>query len=108
MWFHITTAREWERAQRDGALEPPSLREVGFVHLSTEDQWPRTSARFFAGRTDLVLLSIDPARVRGSVRFEQADGEAVPHLYAPLETSAVVQVATLALDDRGVPSIARR
>lgn len=89
--FHITTAAEWAQAQRHGALRPPSLVSEGFVHLSSAEQWPRTVKRFFAGRTGLVLLELDEARLQGEVRWEPADQELFPHLYAPLGLDAVVR-----------------
>jgi glutathione S-transferase len=108
MLFHITTRADWERASRDGVLAPVSLREVGFVHLSTAEQWPRTAARFFAGHRGLVLLTIDPVRLDAEVRFEQADGEAFPHLYGALGTDAVVRADHLEIDARGVPCVVSR
>jgi len=105
MLFHITTREAWEQGARDGTIAADSLEEIGFVHLSTADQWPRTAARFFAGRTDLVLLTIDPSRLGGEVRFEQADGEAFPHLYASLEAASVIRVEALGLDREGIPTV---
>lgn len=103
MLFHIVPAADWQAATQTGALRPASLASEGFVHLSTEDQWPRTAARFFRGRADLVLLTIDPTRLSAEVRYEAADGERFPHLYGPLETRAVSAVDALAPDANGVP-----
>lgn len=49
--------------------------------------------RYFAGRDDLVLLEIDPARLRAELKYEPApDGELFPHVYGPLNIDAVVGV----------------
>jgi uncharacterized protein (DUF952 family) len=88
--FHICARASWEAVV--GIYAPASLTTEGFIHLSTADQWPRTRARFFAGRVDLVLLVIDPARLGDAVRYEPADGELFPHLYAALDRTAVIDV----------------
>lgn len=101
MLFHLTTREAWERAQRDGRYEPPSLATEGFIHLSSATQWPATALRYYRGRTHLVLLTIDEARLEGEVRWEMAHGEAFPHLYSALASAAVRRVQGLAPDATG-------
>ncbi len=101
MLFHLTTRQAWAEARTIGHLAPASLDTEGFIHLSSEAQWPATALRYYRGRTDLVLLAIDEARLAGEVRWEEAHGERFPHLYAALETSAVVDVAELVPDPSG-------
>ena len=95
--LHIATAELWEQAQRDGWLRPESLRTQGFVHLSTPDQVHLPADRLYAGRTDLVLLVVDPALLTDEVRHEPGvptDPASMrfPHLYGPLPAGAVVAV----------------
>lgn len=89
MLFHITTRAAWAEAQRDGVYRAPSLATEGFIHLSTGAQWRETAARFFRGATDLVLLELNESLL-GPVKYEPADGQHFPHLYAELSCSAVV------------------
>ncbi len=96
--LHICATAEWERAQRLEELRPDSLRTAGFVHLSTPEQVHLPANRLYAGRTDLVLLHLDPTRLDKSVRWEPgvaADPASMvfPHLYGPLPLAAVVAVA---------------
>ncbi len=93
MLFHLCSRASWELVVDTYA--PASLASEGFIHLSTADQWPRTLARFFAGQADLVLLVIDPARLGDAVRYERADGEDFPHLYAALDRTSVIEVRTV-------------
>jgi uncharacterized protein (DUF952 family) len=67
------------------------------VHLSTPEQVHLPANRLYGGRTDLVLLCIDPNRLTDPVRFEPGvptDPESMlfPHLYGPLPVGAVTSV----------------
>lgn len=93
--FHITTERAWVEAQALGEYRAGSLSSEGFVHLSTEEQWPRTAQRFFRGQTGLLLLSILRERLTAEVKFEVSDGESFPHLYGALNLDAVTEVVPL-------------
>lgn len=92
MLFHITTREAWQRAVGAGDYRPPSLEREGFIHLSTDAQWPAVRERFYREVFDLVLLVIDPRRVRAEIRYEAADGDQYPHLYGALDIGAVVEV----------------
>lgn len=93
--LHLCGWQEWDEARTSGGVCPPSLREVGFVHLSTPQQVHLPANRLFSGRTDLVLLRIDPRRLDAPVRWEPGvatDPESMlfPHLYGALPVSAVI------------------
>ncbi|MEH3133189.1 MAG: DUF952 domain-containing protein [Mycolicibacterium neoaurum] len=95
--LHLCAAEEWERARAAGEHRPASLDDVGFVHLSTPEQVHLPANRLFAGRTDLVLLHIDPRMLTNEVRWEPgvpSDPESMvfPHLYGPLPAAAVTSV----------------
>ncbi|WP_067846812.1 DUF952 domain-containing protein [Nocardia lijiangensis] len=94
---HICTLPEWRNARQTGEHRPPSLAEVGFVHLSTPQQAHLPANRLFAGRRDLVLLRIDANLLVDPVKWEPGvptDPESMlfPHLYGPLPVSTVTSV----------------
>lgn len=94
---HLCSTDEWSQAQARGELRPESLADAGFVHLSTPDQVHLPANRLFRGRTDLVLLHIDPTRLTSPVRWEPGvatDPQAMlfPHLYGSLPLAAVIAV----------------
>ncbi|OBJ71377.1 DUF952 domain-containing protein [Mycobacterium sp. 1274756.6] len=94
---HLCGAAEWAAAQRRGTLHPASLDEVGFVHLSTPAQVHLPANRLYRGRTDLLLLQVNPEDLADPVRWEPGvptDPAAMlfPHLYGPLPTAAVSAV----------------
>ena len=94
---HLCSNDEWRAAQVQGAHRPESLDAVGFVHLSLPEQVHLPANRLYAGRTDLLLLHIDPARLSSPVRWEPGvatdpDGMVFPHLYGELPVGAVINV----------------
>ncbi len=102
--LHMTTRALWDEAEPTGELAPESLREQGFVHLSTAEQVHLPANRLYAGRTDLVLVVLDPARLHSEVRWEPGvpsdpSSMTFPHLYGPVPTAA----ATAVLDYRPGP-----
>ena len=63
----------------------------GFIHFSTAGQVEATAAKYFAGRTDLVLVEVDAAQLGPLLRFEPSrDGALFPHLYGVLPLQAVL------------------
>jgi uncharacterized protein (DUF952 family) len=101
--FHITSADELRAAGQSGTYTPKAFGEDGFVHCSYGHQVAATANRIFRGRSDLVVLEIDPARLPGPVIDENLEGgaELFPHVYGPLPLSAVVQVHRLPCDEAG-------
>lgn len=104
--LHICTLEEWLQARRTGEHRPKSLDTQGFVHLSAPDQVHLPANRLFAGRTDLVLLRLDPVRLGSPVRWEPgvpSDPESMrfPHLYGPLPAAAVIAVTAYEPDADG-------
>jgi uncharacterized protein (DUF952 family) len=94
---HLCTHEDWQRAQENGTHRPPSLDDVGFVHLSAPEQVHLPANRLYAGRTDMVLLRCDPALLGAPVRWEPgvpSDPAAMlfPHLYGPLPLAAVTSI----------------
>jgi len=94
---HLCSADEWERARRAGVHAPGSLDDVGFVHLSSPQQVHLPANRLYAGRSDMMLLRIDAARLTSPVRWEPGvptdpDGMVFPHLHGPLPVEAVISV----------------
>jgi uncharacterized protein (DUF952 family) len=97
MFLHVCEAADWAAAQRDDEHRPGSLREVGFVHLSTPQQVHLPANRLYAGRDDLLLLHVDPTRLDAPVRWEPGVATdpasmVFPHLYGPLPVAAVIAV----------------
>ncbi len=102
--FKICPRAAWLEAGEAGALSPSAddARD-GYIHLSTREQVPGTLERHFRGRSDLVLLSVDIARLpRGALRWEfSRNGQPFPHLYCALEPGFVSHSSELPLGADG-------
>ncbi|KNX37373.1 DUF952 domain-containing protein [Luteipulveratus halotolerans] len=98
--YHLAEPDDWRAAQETGSYETStrgrSLADEGFIHASTEHQWPQVRRRFYADVADpLLLLEIDPDRLTSQLIREpvaEAGGEVFPHIYGPLNTDAVLAV----------------
>jgi uncharacterized protein (DUF952 family) len=104
--LHLCTTEEWALAQDAGERRPPSLDSDGFVHLSAPEQVHLPANRLFAGRTDLVLLRLDPDLLGAPVRWEPGvptdpASMTFPHLYGPLPVAAVTRVTPYLPDGDG-------
>ena len=101
MILHITTNKEWEKAQMIGKYIAPSLNLEGFIHCSTPKQTVDTANIFFKGQNGLVLLCIDEKKLKSECKYEDPTGggqhdpsvgNLFPHIYGPIHTSAVINV----------------
>ena len=95
--LHICGAAEWAEVGEGGEYRPSSLGEVGFVHCSDFGTAHLPANALYRGRTDLVLLEIDPAKLDVAVRWEDGApphpaGIWFPHVYGPIPHAAVVGV----------------
>lgn len=106
--YHIATRADWERALRDGEYTTSTigrtLAEEGFIHASRAGQLAGVANAFYRNVPEaLLLLVIDPERVRAGIRYEDvpgADGP-FPHIYGPLNTDAVLAARPLAAGPDG-------
>ena len=108
MIYHLALAADWSGAQAGGNDYRVSsigrlLDDVGFIHCSFAGQLQRVADAFYRGRTDVVLLSIDAAKVTSPIREENTEGgsELFPHIYGPLNLDAVIDVRPLAITHDG-------
>ena len=101
--FHLITEQDWESARGAGQWRPGSLDEEGFIHCSNdEEQAMRVVARLYPDRTDMLALEVDSENLNHPVVSEPSrSGEIYPHIYGPLEISAVIKVWRVMADDGG-------
>ena len=90
MIVHIVSQSVWNEAQAAGEYRGDTLETEGFIHCSTPEQVVEVANLRFRARTDLCLLVIDPTRVNPKILYEDGgNGKMYPHIYGPLNLSAV-------------------
>ena len=101
MIFHITTQAEADAALASGEYEPQGFAQEGFIHCAYGHQVIGVLGRYFRGRTGLVMLTIDPAKLSSPVVDENLAGgaELFPHIYGRLPMAAVVGITPLPFTD---------
>lgn len=100
--YHITTQPAWLKALDDGQYQDESLATAGFIHCSSFGQVAATAKRYYAGRTDLILLEIDESSLENTVKYEMAAiGELFPHVYGPIPVESVLRINPLILGPDG-------
>ena len=83
-----------------GVYQPPSLTTEGFIHCSTASQVAGVAQALYADHEELLLLHLDVERIAPEICFE-GEPEAFPHIYGPLELTAVLHVQRYAAGDDG-------
>lgn len=94
---HLCVREDWAAAAGNEFFEPAGYASDGFVHLSTFEQVHLPANRLFAGRTDMLALNLDPAKLRAPIRWESGAATdptslRFPHLYGLLPLDAVTAV----------------
>lgn len=94
MIFHITSAEQWDEAQRLGEYLHESLVSEGFIHCSSQEQVEKTANRYFLNSPFILILHIEEKKLTSKLVFEPSTGgELFPHVYGPINLEAVTEVS---------------
>lgn len=107
--YHLAPASQLRLHLTPRGYAPPSLAREGFIHCTaTAALTLQVAADYFAGIEEpLVLLAIDPRKLRAPLYYEAAapiegggtghlaSGALFPHLYGVLDLEAVAGAAEL-------------
>ena len=108
MIYHITTLSAVQAARQSGDYRAESLASQGFIHFSQSHQLLGVANAFYANLTVLVILVVDPTLLSAELKFEapahpgtaynaiaSTSDQLFPHLYGPLNLSAISGVVDL-------------
>jgi choline monooxygenase len=99
--YHLVAPADWRKGPADD-YRAASLDTEGFIHCSYAAQVAGSANRFYASAGELLVLTIDPARLGAPLKVEPAGtGELFPHIYGPLNRSAVVSAQPLQREPDG-------
>ena len=89
--YHIVLPEIWEQVRGERLYRHESLASEGFIHCSYEDQVGGVIERYYTDHNELVILTIDTDKLAARLVAEPSTGgEIYPHIYGPLNMTAVV------------------
>ncbi|WP_406001703.1 DUF952 domain-containing protein [Streptomyces sp. NBC_00829] len=101
MLFHVVPADEWT-ADMERPYAPASLLGEGFVHCSPDGPAALAIADGpYRDVPDLLVLQIDESVLGAEVRWEGSEDMLFPHVYGPIERTAVTAVFAVCRDSDG-------
>jgi uncharacterized protein (DUF952 family) len=102
--YHITARKTWDDSKNIGVYSSESLSSAGFIHCSKTGQILRVANSFFPNQNGLVILEIDPMRLKSSLQWEPGtdkEDELFPHIHGALNLDAVICVYEFEPDEGG-------
>jgi uncharacterized protein (DUF952 family) len=106
--YHIALEPDWEAALEAGEYRISTLgrtlADEGFLHAAYGNQVRGVAEAFYSHVSEpLVLLTIDERRLTVPLQVDTIPGQAegYPHIYGPLDLTAVVMATPLARDGQG-------
>ncbi|RZJ98590.1 MAG: DUF952 domain-containing protein [Brevundimonas sp.] len=102
--YKLVDQAEWDLARLDGAYAGSAVDLAdGYIHMSSAAQLAETARRHYAGRGDLLLVTVDLTGLGEALKWEASrGGDLFPHLFAPLPVAAAREVRGLSVDADGV------
>lgn len=97
MILHVAEQSEWHNQESDAFYQPARFADEGFIHCCTQIQLAGVLQRYYVNRKDLILLTLDEGRLSARLQYDQApNGELFPHVYGPINKSAIVSLSAVA------------
>jgi uncharacterized protein (DUF952 family) len=90
MIFHLAQQTDFAKLAETGFYVADSLYSEGFIHCSRKSQVSATGSRYFKGRKDILLLTIDAQKLTAPLRYEESTNyELFPHIYGKINAEAI-------------------
>lgn len=98
--YHLAVQEVWKRQEDRDNYVPEEYEADGFLHCTNGlDELVQVGNRYYRGDDrERIVLVLDVSKIESPVRYDDPN-EIFPHIYGPLNTSAVVGV--LAVDRAG-------
>ena len=101
--YIVTRPETWAVAKVRGYFYEDSIASEGFIHASAWPQLNRVLTHYFGNAQTLLVLMVDPVRLRPPVRWElsRSNGDVYPHIYGILNLDAASVALTLSRNAEG-------
>lgn len=94
-FYHLALAEFWPpmpgQDYERSSLET-TLQQEGFIHLSLASQVRHVADKYYKGRADVIMLTLDPHLLDSRVEFVKSPDHELPfpHLFGPITHRAVI------------------
>ena len=101
--YIISSISDWEASQTLGIHTTPSLKSEGFIHSSTREHILWAANKHYLGKTDLLLIAIDPQKIKVPWRFDVVKNiGSFPHIYGELNVDAAIRLEPFRQNESGL------
>ena len=91
--YHIVLPEVWAHFKDKSFYEHESLESEGFIHCSFADQIEGVLDRYYKNAGRVLILTIDPAKLKSKLVAEASTGgEVYPHIYGEINREAIVGI----------------
>jgi len=89
--YHLVPSSVWDTGKSSEWYKPEAYDVDGFIHCTNGiDQLVDVANMFYVtDAREFRVLILDAGRITSDVRYDD-DGQLFPHIYGPLNTSAVI------------------
>jgi uncharacterized protein (DUF952 family) len=100
--YHLVPVPVWDAASGEATYVPEAYDADGFIHCTNGiDEIVAVGNLFYQGDPrPFQVLALDVDQIEAEVRYD-APGEVYPHIYGPLNASAVIATYSVIRDDAG-------
>lgn len=105
--YHLVPSAVWEQGKSAEWYQPEAYDADGFIHCTNGvDQLVDVANMFYVSDPrDFRVLILDVGKIASDVRYDD-EGQLFPHIYGPLNTSAVLgELAVNRAEDGSFASI---
>ncbi len=104
--YHIVLPEVWERFKDEPEYEAESLKSEGFIHCSYRNQLDEVILRYYKDARSVLVLNINPHLLTSELVAEPSTGgEIYPHIYGPINASAIVGIEERIVSVVGTPEV---
>ncbi|HEY1066168.1 MAG TPA: DUF952 domain-containing protein, partial [Pirellulales bacterium] len=103
--YMLMSTADFKTASSAGVWGPPSLATEKFVHASPANQLTRVANKHYKQFDEVVVVVLNPERIKADVEWEPATGGLYPHIFGPVDMDATVRTKYFKKDAGGLYNI---